>query len=58
MLSPGPDLVTVPRDRLRTLGYARLGADKVKRDLLGALAAVHVVQVLVFMDAMYNTRTL
>jgi hypothetical protein len=36
---------------------ARLGADKVKGDLLGPLAAVHVVQVLVFMDTMYNTST-
>jgi hypothetical protein len=58
MLAPGLDLVTVTGDRLRSLANARLGADKVKRDLLRALAAFDIRGVLVFMDARYNTRTL
>jgi hypothetical protein len=47
VLAPGFDPVTVTGDRLRTLANARLGADKVKRDLLRAFTPVNVGDILV-----------
>ena len=58
MFAPGLDLVPVARNRLSQAIDTRFGADKVERDLLRALAAFDIRGVLVFMDAMYNTRTL
>ena len=58
MLAPGPNLVTMTGDGLCTLADARLGADKVKRDLLGTLPAPYVIDVLVFVDAICNTAFL
>ena len=54
VFAPGLDLVAVTGDGLSLLEYARLGADKVEGDLLGAPAAMHVVQVPIFVDTVYN----
>jgi hypothetical protein len=58
MLAPGLDLVAVTGDGLGLTIDAGLGAHKVKGDLLGALAAVDVVEVLVIMDTMCNRISL
>jgi hypothetical protein len=58
MLAPGLDLEAVSGNGLGVAPDSRLGTDKVKGDLLGALAAVDVAGVLVLMDPMYRTGTL
>ena len=55
VFAPGLDLVLVSRNGLGTAEYAGLGADKVERDLLRALAAFHIGRILVFIDAMCNS---
>lgn len=58
MLAPGLDHVAVTGDRLRTLENACLSTDKVKRDLLRALTIMYVVEVLIVVNAIYNTTSL
>lgn len=58
MFSPDFNLVAVAGEGLDLAIDAGFGLDKVKGELLGALATVDVGRVLVFMDAMCNSASL
>jgi hypothetical protein len=58
VFAPGLDPVAVTGNGLGRAVDPGLGADEIERDLLGALAALYVCRILVFMDTMYNRVSL